>query len=417
MLAASVMLGGLLPLDAHMREQWPPSGAWRMPVGNGYAIADRRPAKPGVFFVVRSVEWDGLRASHQGADLGCGEAGLPVHAAAAGLVVEAVDHGEYGGYGTHVVLAHRLPGNVLAYTVYAHLRIASLRVHAGQRVQAGQVLGRVGMTGHATAPHLHFELRSADDPSEPWEFGRVEDPLAFVEERLPTHRADTTGAEALLEWGECAALLPPGVRSGETLSRETWWRMLAAAVKGPALDPALDASALRDSLIVHRILPEDAATGYTAVDATWHEVARDLARARRVGLRSGTTPLRNAQQREVCQRVLGTPTPALRTGMLSGRDGRPTLAQAVVMFADLAGPRPEPPPPPALVTRPVRRRMGPFLPRAARLKADSRRADALRVRAARAARAARARRARADSARADSARADSTPPDSVHLGP
>jgi murein DD-endopeptidase MepM/ murein hydrolase activator NlpD len=408
MLAASVMLGGLLPLDAHTREQWPPSGAWRLPVGDAYAIASEPPKTVGSFFVLRSVEWDGLRASHQGADLSCGKGGQPVHAAAAGLVLEALDRGEYGGYGTHVVLAHRLPGGVLAYTVYAHLRIASLRVHAGQRVQAGQVLGRVGMTGHATGPHLHFELRSADDPEEPWELGRVEDPLAFVEERLPSHRADTTGAEGVLEWGEFAALLPLGAHSDDALTREAWWRMLAAAVKGPPLDPALDASALRDSLIMHRILPRDATSGYTAVAATWPEVARDLARARRMGVRSGTGPLRSAQQREVCAAVLGTPTPALHTALLSGRDGRPTLAQAVVMLSDVAGPRPEPPPPPAPVARPVHKRMGPFL-----TPADSLHADSLRVAAAARARAARAARARAERARADSARADSARGDSL----
>jgi hypothetical protein len=407
MLAASVMLGGLLPLDAQVREQWPPSGAWRLPVGDAYAIASEPPKTPGPFFVLRSVEWDGLRASHQGADLSAGEGGQPVRAAAAGLVLEAKDRGEYGGYGTHVVLAHRLPGGVLAYTVYAHLRIASLRVHAGQRVQAGQVLGRVGMTGHATGPHLHFELRSADDPREPWELGRVEDPLAFVEERLPTHRADTTGAEAVLEWGECAALLPPGVSSDDPLTREAWWRMLAAAVKGPPLDLALDASALRDSLIVHHILPHDATAGYTAVAASWREVARDLARARRVGMRSGSGPLRRAQQRVVCEDLLGTPTPALHTGMLSGRDGRPTLAQAVVMLSDVAGPRPEPAPP-VLATRPVHRRMGPFLTRADSLHTVSLQVAASRARAVR---LARARSARADSVRAansaDGAHADS----------
>jgi hypothetical protein len=415
MLAASVMLGGLLPLDAHMREQWPPSGAWRLPVGDAYSIATDRPSTPGPFFVLRNVEWDGFRASHQGADLGCGKAGLPVRAAAAGLVVDAADRGEFGGYGTHVVLAHRLPGGVLAYTVYAHMRVASLRVHAGQRVQAGQVLGRVGMTGHATAPHLHFELRSADDPAEPWEFGRVEDPVAFVEERLPTHRADTTGAEAVLEWGECAALLPPGARSEDALTREAWWRMLAAAVRGPDLDPALEAHALRDSLIVHRVLPGEAKAGHAAVEATWPEVARDLARARRLGLRSGTGPLRTGPQRDVCESLLGTPTPALHTAMLSGRDGRPTMAQAVVMLSDVAGPRPEPPLPPAPVTRPLHRRIGP-----SRTPADSERADSLRVAAAahaRAARAARAARVRAERARADSVRADSARGDSLSRDP
>jgi hypothetical protein len=84
--------------------------------------------------------------------------------------------------------------------------------------------------------------------------------------------------------------------------------------------------------------------------------------------------------------------------MLSGRDGRPTLAQAVVMLSDVAGPRPEPAPP-VLATHGVHRRMGPFLTRPDSLHADSLRVAAARARAAR---LARARRAQADSAHADS---------------
>ena len=356
MLAAALMLGGLLPLDAHTRAQWPPTGAWRLPVGDPYAIAHDRPDRRGPFFVLRSVEWDGERASHQGADLGSGQAGEPVRAAATGVVVCSEDHGDHGGYGTHVVLAHRLPGGVLAYSVYAHLREASVRVHPGQIVRAGQMLGRVGMTGRATAPHLHFELRSADTPGERWEFARVEDPLAFVEERLPTYRAETTGAVAVLEWAECAALLSPGARADDALTREAWWRMLAAAVKGPPLDPALEAHALRDSLIAARILSPESVEGHAAVAATWREVARDAARARRLGLRSGAGPLRKAAHGEVCEAMFGSSTPGAHTAVLAERTDHPTLAQAVVLLADLAGPAPEPPKP---VNRALHRRTPP----------------------------------------------------------
>jgi murein DD-endopeptidase MepM/ murein hydrolase activator NlpD len=50
-------------------------------------------------------------------------------------------------------------------TIYAHLSRAL--VSLGQRVATGEAVGRVGATGDATGPHLHFEVRlrgAAVDP-------------------------------------------------------------------------------------------------------------------------------------------------------------------------------------------------------------------------------------------------------------
>jgi murein DD-endopeptidase MepM/ murein hydrolase activator NlpD len=346
MLAASLMLGGSLPLDQRTREHWAASGAFRMPVGDPYQVYETgsRPRSPGPFFIQRGVAWEGERAAHQGVDLASGSAGALIHAASSGVVVQVADHGWNGGYGTFAVLAHRLPEGVLAYTVYGHMREGSPRVRMGQCVQSGQVLGRVGATGHVTGPHLHFEVRLAGDPEERWEFARVEDPLAFVDSRLPTHRADTTGVEACLEWAECASLVSPGARAEDALTREAWWRMLAAGVRGPALDPSLSPLDLRDSLLAARLLAEDGQPGETTLGGLveWPEVARDLGRARRRGTRAGTSPLRRTFLRETCAELLGEARPAANLGAFAGRSGRPTLGEAVVMFADLAGPSPEP---------------------------------------------------------------------------
>ena len=68
------------------------------------------------------------------------------------------------GYG-HVVILEHADG---LETRYAHNR--RNRVRKGQRVAAGHVVGTVGQTGNATAPHLHFEIRRrgvAQDPI-PW---------------------------------------------------------------------------------------------------------------------------------------------------------------------------------------------------------------------------------------------------------
>jgi murein DD-endopeptidase MepM/ murein hydrolase activator NlpD len=66
-----------------------------------------------------------------------------------------------GGWGLLVAVAHRDGTR----TLYAHLSRVEVRV--GERVQAGWQVGRVGATGHASGPHLHFEVRvrgAAVDP-------------------------------------------------------------------------------------------------------------------------------------------------------------------------------------------------------------------------------------------------------------
>ena len=86
---------------------------------------------------------------HTGVDLAADE-GTPVLAASAGrvLLVESIS-----GYGTTVLLDHGAGWQ----TLYAHL--LSTSVATGQRLSQGEVLGAVGMTGSASGPHLHFELR------------------------------------------------------------------------------------------------------------------------------------------------------------------------------------------------------------------------------------------------------------------
>jgi murein DD-endopeptidase MepM/ murein hydrolase activator NlpD len=95
---------------------------------------------------------------HPGLDLRA-PTGTRVGAAAAGRVVFAGY--DAGGYGNLVEVAH---GNGVV-TMYAHLSRISVRL--GAAVAAGTRVGRVGSTGEATGPHLHFEVRvrgAAVDP-------------------------------------------------------------------------------------------------------------------------------------------------------------------------------------------------------------------------------------------------------------
>ena len=106
----------------------------------------------------RSDPFHGGHRMHDGMDIAA-DHGSPVRAVRDGQVSFA---GRRGGYGNVVVVDH---GDGLQ-TLYAHCD--SLNVRAGQRVEAGSVVGAVGDTGRATGAHLHFEVRvdgEAVDPS------------------------------------------------------------------------------------------------------------------------------------------------------------------------------------------------------------------------------------------------------------
>jgi murein DD-endopeptidase MepM/ murein hydrolase activator NlpD len=102
----------------------------------------------------------GIWRAHEGLDYAAA-AGTPVLAAGDGVVTVA---GWSGGYGRLVEVRHR---NGIA-TRYGHLRAFASGIHAGSRVRQGDVVGFVGATGLATAPHLHYEFRErgvARDPA------------------------------------------------------------------------------------------------------------------------------------------------------------------------------------------------------------------------------------------------------------
>ena len=104
---------------------------------------------------------DGVLRNHAGLDLAAPH-GAPVCAAAAGVVEAA---GPRAGYGLAIDVRHR--GRTV--TRYAHL--SEVLVEPGQRLARGQLLGKVGATGRATGPHLHFEVRIG---------GQARDPAALV---------------------------------------------------------------------------------------------------------------------------------------------------------------------------------------------------------------------------------------------
>ncbi|MGX4738093.1 M23 family metallopeptidase [Kitasatospora griseola] len=101
---------------------------------------------------------------HTGTDFAV-SVGTPLMAVGNSTVVSS---GWAGAYGNQVVL--KLSDG--RYAQYAHL--SQLEVKAGQHVNAGDRIGKSGNTGNSTGPHLHFEIRTAN------QYAKVIDPIGYL---------------------------------------------------------------------------------------------------------------------------------------------------------------------------------------------------------------------------------------------
>lgn len=139
-----------LMVAGELREEITPSGR---PVLTGWISST---------FGWRTDPFTGRRAYHEGIDFAAG-LGTEVISVAAGVVTYA---GPKAGYGIMVEITH---GNGYV-TRYGHNK--KVEVEVGQRVEKGDVIAKVGATGRATGPHLHFEvLRN----------GRVVNPTQYIQ--------------------------------------------------------------------------------------------------------------------------------------------------------------------------------------------------------------------------------------------
>jgi murein DD-endopeptidase MepM/ murein hydrolase activator NlpD len=111
-------------------------------------------------FGARTDPFSGEGAFHTGVDIQA-LTGTPVHAAADGIVTYAQME---NGYGRLIKIDH---GNGIE-TFYAHL--SRFYVQPGQDVRRGEMIGAVGTSGRVTAPHLHYEVRIANAPVNPYRY-------------------------------------------------------------------------------------------------------------------------------------------------------------------------------------------------------------------------------------------------------
>ncbi len=131
------------------------SGGWARPSGGWISS----------HYGMRTNPVTGIYTLHAGTDFGAG-CGTGIFAASGGTVIYA---GWNGGYGNFVRIDH---GGGLT-TSYAHIIEGGIHVSSGQRVEAGQLVARVGTTGNSTGCHLHFEVRTNAGPQDPVPFLRA----------------------------------------------------------------------------------------------------------------------------------------------------------------------------------------------------------------------------------------------------
>ncbi len=105
------------------------------------------------YFGAYDLDASEFSAVHPGVDMKLAE-GTPIGSIAGGRVNAVIN--KNSGLGLHVIIEHRLPDGSQYFSIYGHLGEVSVSV--GDAVKPGQDIGKVGMTGKTTAPHLHLQI-------------------------------------------------------------------------------------------------------------------------------------------------------------------------------------------------------------------------------------------------------------------
>lgn len=117
-------------------------------------------------------------------------------------------------YGNYVLIKHE---NGM-YTLYAHMRMGSVKVNVGDRVFKNQVIGYMGNTGHSFGAHLHFEVRDIKNQCiDPTPFLEADLPVTEIKEEQPTQEIIYTVKRGDTLWAIASKYLGEGIRYKEIM--------------------------------------------------------------------------------------------------------------------------------------------------------------------------------------------------------
>jgi len=128
---------------------------------------------------------------HKGLDIAA-PVGTSVLACAEGKVIFTGSRKRFRRYGNTVLIHH----GKSVYTYYAHL--SDITVKKNQKVRKGQKVGMVGNSGRSTGPHLHLEVRVANNVFNPLAYFS---PTEFAKTRIAKRFADSPMGPVRAHWG------------------------------------------------------------------------------------------------------------------------------------------------------------------------------------------------------------------------
>lgn len=191
----------ILKPATNSNQYWLPIGSNETREVNGKLYADGTPPESYLVSHFGSLEEIRQGKAHGGIDFvvnGSGVGKINIIASKSGVVVYPTDSSQInfedngtktdgGGWGNHVKIKHA-DGT---YTNYAHLSKGSITVMAGDVVEQGQVIGKLGHSGFSTGPHLHFEIYNVNNV-------RI-DPEPFIDFNNPRPSSMSSGSFSLTE--------------------------------------------------------------------------------------------------------------------------------------------------------------------------------------------------------------------------